>query len=78
METYSNVEGGFRFYNESQLDAIKKALFKYDQNNDTKAASGVSLAYSSDLVCSVMRHHCYFELTTLIVLGLCFFLLRCA
>jgi hypothetical protein len=68
-------QGGLRFYNEGQLDAIKEALFKYDQNNDTKAASGVSLTYSSDPVCSVMGHHCYFELTTLIVLGQCFFLL---
>jgi hypothetical protein len=29
-------------HNESQLDAIKKALFKYDQKNDTKTVSGVS------------------------------------
>ena len=71
-------QGGIRSYNESQLDAIKKALFKYDQNDDTKAAFGVGLTYSSDSVCSVMGHHCYSELPTLIVLALCFFLLRCA
>ncbi|KAF8492578.1 hypothetical protein F5888DRAFT_1857925, partial [Russula emetica] len=50
----TDVWGGLRSYNESQLDAIKKALFKYDQNNDTKAASGVSLTYSSDPVCSLL------------------------
>ncbi|KAN0115751.1 FAD-binding domain containing protein [Russula decolorans] len=44
----TDVWGGLRSYNESQLDAIKNALFKYDQNNDTKAASGVYLTYSSD------------------------------
>ncbi|KAI0273287.1 hypothetical protein BGY98DRAFT_1099410 [Russula aff. rugulosa BPL654] len=42
----TDVWGGIRFYNESQLDAIKKALFKYDENNDTKAATGVALSYS--------------------------------
>jgi hypothetical protein len=47
-------QGGSRFYNESQLDAIKKALFNYDQNSDTKAASGVSLCYNLGQVCFVM------------------------
>ena len=64
-----------RHHNESQLDAIKKALFNFDQHNDTKAATGVSLIYSSDPVCSVMGHRRYLELTTLIVLVHCFFLL---
>ena len=57
-------QGGLRFYNESQLDTIRRAFLKYDQNNDTKAASDVYLTYSFGQVCSVMRHHCYFELTT--------------
>ena len=74
-ETYGIWQGGFRFHDESQLDAIKKALFKYDQSSDTKAASGVSLTYSSGSVCSVMAHHCYFELTTLTVVGHGLFLL---
>ncbi|KAI0273284.1 FAD-binding domain-containing protein [Russula aff. rugulosa BPL654] len=44
----TDVWGGIRFYNENQLDAIKKALFKYDHINDTKAASEIYLSYSSD------------------------------
>jgi hypothetical protein len=53
---YSEIwQGGVRFYNESQLDAIKTALFKYEQQNDTKAASaGITPTYSSGSVCSVM------------------------
>ncbi|KAI0262277.1 hypothetical protein BGY98DRAFT_1050297, partial [Russula aff. rugulosa BPL654] len=49
LESYpqTDVWGGLRFYNESQLNAIKKALLKYDQNNDVKASSGVSWTYSS-------------------------------
>ena len=58
-------QGGLRFYNESQLDAIKKALFEYDQKNDTKAVTQVYLTYSSDQVCSVTGNYCYFELTKL-------------
>ena len=59
LEIFEIWQGGVRFYDESQLDAIKKVLLEYDQN-DTKAASGASLAYSSGLVCSVTERHCLF------------------
>jgi len=36
------------------VDAIKEALFKFDQNKDTKAACMVSLNYLSGQVCFVM------------------------
>ncbi len=51
-------QGGLLVYDESQLDALKKAFFTFDQSSDMKAASGVSLNYSLGQVCSVMRHHC--------------------
>jgi hypothetical protein len=41
-------------YAENQLDAIKEALLNFQQTNDTKAALGVALTYSSGQVCSVM------------------------
>jgi len=42
-----DVWGGFYLYAENQLDAIKEALFKFQQENDTKAEVGVSMSYSS-------------------------------
>ena len=60
LESFEIWQAGVRFYDESQLDAIKKALLEYNQNNDTKAASGASLAYSSGLVCSVTERYCLF------------------
>ena len=53
-----------RFYDESQLDRIKNALFEYDQNNDTKAASGVSLGYLSGQVCSDMTASLLIQIDT--------------
>jgi hypothetical protein len=50
-----NVWGGIRFYSDNQLDAIKEALFKYQQKNDTRAKVDVSLSYSSgQLLCAVL------------------------
>ena len=46
-------QGGFVYYAENQLDAIKDALVKFQQNNNTKAAVIVSPTYSLDQVCSV-------------------------
>jgi len=44
----SNVWGGIRVHNESQYEAIKKALFKFEQKStDTKAETAVSLNYFS-------------------------------
>ena len=40
-------------YAENQLDAIKEALFKFQQENDTKAEVGVSMSYSSGQVSTV-------------------------
>jgi hypothetical protein len=40
-------------YTEDKLDAIKEALVKFQQKNDTKASAIVSMSYSSDPVCSV-------------------------
>ena len=59
LETQEIWQGGFRSYNESQLDAIQKAFLKFEQNNDTKAVSGVYLTWSSDLVYFVMGHHLF-------------------
>jgi hypothetical protein len=47
-------QGGFLFYTENQLGAIKEALMKFQQKNDTKAAIIVSLAHTSGQVCFVM------------------------
>ncbi|KAF8486355.1 FAD dependent oxidoreductase [Russula ochroleuca] len=41
------IWGGFRLHAENQLDAIKDALVKFQQKNDTKAAIDVVLSYSS-------------------------------
>ncbi|KAF8486358.1 FAD-binding domain-containing protein [Russula ochroleuca] len=43
----SDIWGGFLFYAENQLDAVKNALVEFQQKNDTKASVGVSLSYSS-------------------------------
>ncbi|KAH9990402.1 FAD-binding domain-containing protein [Russula vinacea] len=42
-----DVWGGFYSYAEDQLDAIKEALFNYQQKSDPKAATGLTLTYSS-------------------------------
>ncbi len=47
-------KGGFLFYNESQLSAIKTALVNFQQQNDTKGVVVGFLIYSSGQVCSVM------------------------
>jgi hypothetical protein len=45
------LQGGSCLYAESQLDAIKEALFKFQQKSDTKAAVMVSMTYISGQVC---------------------------
>jgi hypothetical protein len=45
------LQGGSRLYAESQLDAVKEALFKFQQKSDTKAAVMISPAYASGQVC---------------------------
>ena len=40
-------QGGFLFYSEDQLDAIKMALLNFQEKNDTKAAVLVFMSYSS-------------------------------
>jgi hypothetical protein len=47
-------QGGFLFYSEDQLDAIKMALLNFQEKNDTKAALLISMAYSSGPVSSVV------------------------
>jgi len=45
------LQGGSRLYAESKLDAIKEALFKFQQKSDAKAAVMVSMTYISGQVC---------------------------
>jgi hypothetical protein len=45
------LQGGIRLYAESQLDAIKEALFEFQQKTDTKAAIMMPVAYTSHQVC---------------------------
>lgn len=52
LETW---QGGSRTYTEDQLDAIKNAFVEFQQNNDTKATSAVTLGYSSGQVSLVME-----------------------
>ena len=47
-------KGGVIFYSEDQLDAIKEALVKFQQESDTKAALLLFMTYSSGQVCFVM------------------------
>jgi hypothetical protein len=51
-------QGGILYYADDQLDAIKEALVKFQQKNDTKAEVMVILSYSSSSgssqVCFVM------------------------
>ena len=54
---------GLLIYTEYQLDAIKDALFKFQQKNDTKAAVIVSLTYLSGQVCTVVQSYYRFKLT---------------
>jgi hypothetical protein len=58
LETW---KGGFYYYAENQLDAIKEALFNYQQKSDPKAAVGVSLTYSSGQVRFVMTASLWFQ-----------------
>jgi hypothetical protein len=44
------LQGGVRLYAESQLDTIKEALVKFQQESDTKAAVMVPLTYTSGQV----------------------------
>jgi hypothetical protein len=46
------LQGGIRLYAESQLDAIKEALLKFQQKSDTKAA--VMITYTSGQVCQCL------------------------
>jgi hypothetical protein len=45
------LQGGIRLYAESQLDAVKEALFRFQQKSDTKAAIMLPLTYTSGQVC---------------------------
>ena len=45
------LQGGFRVYTETQLDAIKDALVKFQQKSDTKAAIVIPVTYTSGQVC---------------------------
>ena len=47
-------KGGVRLYAENQLDSIKKALVKFQQKSDTKAALQLALTYSSGQVRATM------------------------
>lgn len=54
-DLFETRQGGILTYAENQLDEIKKALLKFQQKNDTKAACTVSLIYSSGQVCHAME-----------------------
>jgi hypothetical protein len=45
------LQGGIRLYAESQLDALNRALFEFQQKKDTKAAVMVPLTYTLGQVC---------------------------
>ena len=47
-------QGGFFSYSENQLEAIKEALVKFQQIDDTRANVGVSLSFSSGQVSSIL------------------------
>jgi hypothetical protein len=47
-------QGGTRIYHESQHEAVKEALVKFQQKRDTKAVSSVIPSYISGQVCFVM------------------------
>ena len=49
----TQIQGGFLFYAEDQLDSIKEALLNFQQKSDTKAALEVSLTYYSGQVCAI-------------------------
>jgi hypothetical protein len=49
------LQGGFLFYDESQLSAVKSALVNFQQKNDTKGVVVGFLIYSSGKVCLVME-----------------------
>ena len=42
-------QGGIRYYNESQREAVKDALVKFQQKKDTKAATSVITGYSGQV-----------------------------
>jgi hypothetical protein len=48
-------QGGTLVYPESQLQAVKAALVKFQQQNDTKASPALAVTYSGGNVCPV-RH----------------------
>ena len=47
-------QGGVLYYADDQLDAIREALVKFQQKNDTKAEVMVTLPYTSGQVCFVL------------------------
>jgi len=51
LETLHCLQGGLRLFAKSQLDAIKEALFEFQQKTDTKAAIMMPMAYTSGQVC---------------------------
>ena len=54
----TQIQGGFFFYAEDQLDAIKEALLNFQQKSDTKTALEISLTYYSGQVCAISLYHC--------------------
>ena len=50
-ESLEILQGGLRLYTESQLDAIKDALFKFQQKNDTKATVMITVTSTSGQEC---------------------------
>ena len=48
-------QGGALVYAEDKLNAIKEALVKFQQKNDSKASPAVAVTYSSGQVCAVIR-----------------------
>jgi hypothetical protein len=49
------LQGGFLFYDESQLSVVKSALVNFQQKNDPKGVVVGFLIYSSGKVCLVMK-----------------------
>ena len=58
-------QGGVLYYADNQLDAIREALVKFQQKNDTKAQIMVILSYSSSSglsqVCFVVMALCLIQ-----------------
>jgi len=47
-------QGGVLIYTEDKLDQIKESLVKFQEKNDNKATTGLSLAYTLGQVWSIV------------------------